>query len=75
MSKPKSYRNFYEEESNCGYINGISGPVILADSLPETTMYEVVKVGHEKLLGEVIRLEGPTATIQVNSIYHDSRCF
>ncbi len=28
-------------------------------------MYELVRVGHEQLVGEIIRLEGDTATIQV----------
>ena len=29
-------------------------------------MYELVRVGHDKLVGEIIRLEGDKATIQVN---------
>ena len=28
-------------------------------------MYELVRVGHDKLVGEIIRLEGDKATIQV----------
>ena len=28
-------------------------------------MYELVRVGHYELVGEIIRLEGDTATIQV----------
>jgi len=28
-------------------------------------MYELVRVGHDQLVGEIIRLEGSTATIQV----------
>lgn len=28
-------------------------------------MYELVRVGNDKLIGEIIRLEGDTATIQV----------
>ena len=28
-------------------------------------MYELVRVGHYQLVGEIIRLEGDTATIQV----------
>ena len=30
-------------------------------------MYELVRVGHGQLVGEIIRLEGAFATIQVNS--------
>ena len=33
-------------------------------------MYELVRVGHHKLVGEIIRLEGDTASIQV---YEDTR--
>ena len=29
-------------------------------------MYELVRVGHSQLVGEIIRLEGDTATIQVS---------
>jgi hypothetical protein len=29
-------------------------------------MYELVRVGADALIGEIIRLEGDTATIQVN---------
>ena len=28
-------------------------------------MYELVRVGHSELVGEIIRLEGDTATLQV----------
>jgi hypothetical protein len=28
-------------------------------------MYELVRVGHQKLVGEIIKLEGDTASIQV----------
>ena len=28
-------------------------------------MYELVRVGHSELIGEIVRLEGDTATIQV----------
>lgn len=30
-------------------------------------MYELVRVGYSELVGEIIRLEGDMATIQVNS--------
>jgi len=28
-------------------------------------MYELVRVGHDELVGEIIKLEGDTATLQV----------
>ncbi len=48
-----------------GKIIKISGPVIVADGMKGTQMYEMVKVGEDKLIGEIIELEGDTATIQV----------
>ncbi|MCK9150982.1 ATP synthase subunit A [Methanobacterium alcaliphilum] len=48
-----------------GKIIKIAGPVIIADGMRGTQMYEMVKVGNDKLIGEIIELEGDTATIQV----------
>merc|ERR1712166_117937 len=54
-------------ESTCapGYIEKISGPVVTAGGLYGARMHELVKVGCQNLTGEVIRLEGEFATIQV----------
>ncbi len=48
-----------------GTISRISGPVIIARSMSGSKMYDVVKVGEEELRGEIIRLEGKDAVIQV----------
>lgn len=48
-----------------GNIIKIAGPVIVADGMRGTQMHEMVKVGNDKLIGEIIELEGDTATIQV----------
>ena len=48
-----------------GKIIKIAGPVIVADGMRGTQMNEMVKVGNYKLIGEIIELEGDTATIQV----------
>jgi V/A-type H+-transporting ATPase subunit A len=48
-----------------GSISRISGPVVLSDGLRGSRMYDVVKVGKQELNGEVIRLEGDRAVIQV----------
>ncbi|XP_016838670.1 V-type proton ATPase catalytic subunit A-like [Nasonia vitripennis] len=52
-------------ETDYGFVHGVFGAVIVADRMRGSAMYELVKVGHEKLLGEVIRLNGDSATIQV----------
>ena len=48
-----------------GTISRISGPVIIARDMKGSKMYDVVKVGEEALRGEIIRLEGDDAVIQV----------
>jgi hypothetical protein len=48
-----------------GSIFSISGPVIVAENMIGVSMYELCKVGHDELSGEVIRIEGDKATIQV----------
>ena len=48
-----------------GNIIKIAGPVIIADGMRGTQMHEMVRVGEAKLIGEIIELEGDTATIQV----------
>ena len=54
-----------EKESLYGYVFGVSGPVVIAQSMSGAAMYELVRVGHSELVGEIIRLEGDLATIQV----------
>lgn len=53
------------KERDYGVIFSVSGPVVIADQMSGAAMYELVRVGHDKLVGEIIRLEGNTATIQV----------
>jgi V/A-type H+-transporting ATPase subunit A len=48
-----------------GSITRISGPVVIAGSMHGSKMYDVVRVGDAELSGEVIRLEGDEAVIQV----------
>ncbi len=48
-----------------GSIIRISGPVVIAGSMQGSKMYDVVRVGQAELSGEVIRLEGDDAVIQV----------
>ena len=48
-----------------GVISRISGPVVLSDRMKGSRMYDVVKVGAEELNGEIIRLDGNLAVVQV----------
>ena len=48
-----------------GKIVWVSGPAVKADGMSSAKMYETVEVGDTKLIGEVIRLTGDIAFIQV----------
>lgn len=47
-----------------GEVYRVSGPVVTAEGI-KPKMYDVVLVGRERLMGEVIGLEGPRSLIQV----------
>jgi V/A-type H+-transporting ATPase subunit A len=48
-----------------GQVRRVNGPVIEAMGITGAMMFELVMVGEEKLVGELIKLEGSTAIIQV----------
>ncbi len=52
--------------AGCSYIRKVSGPVVVASNMGGSAMYELVRVGGDKLIGEIIRLEGDNATLQVS---------
>ncbi|MFH2105219.1 MAG: V-type ATP synthase subunit A [Parcubacteria group bacterium] len=54
-----------ETNPDQGIITKVSGPLVVAKGMSEAKMYEVVKVSEEKLIGEIIELEGDRASIQV----------
>jgi V/A-type H+-transporting ATPase subunit A len=48
-----------------GKIERVAGPVIVASGMLGAQMYEVVRVGDQGLIGEIIRIEADRATVQV----------
>ncbi len=48
-----------------GKIKRISGPIIRADGLGAAGLFDVVEVGENKIIGEIVRLEGHDAIVQV----------
>ena len=54
-----------DREGKFGYVFAVSGPVVTAEHMSGSAMYELVRVGYQELVGEIIRLEGDMATIQV----------
>ncbi|KAH1021559.1 hypothetical protein HUJ04_011057 [Dendroctonus ponderosae] len=53
-----------ESDGRFGYVHMVSGPVVTAEKMSGSAMYELVRVGYNELVGEIIRLEGDMATIQ-----------
>jgi V/A-type H+-transporting ATPase subunit A len=52
------------KEQKQGVLKRIAGPVVTAVNL-DAHMYDVVKVGKEELMGEVIKIQGDSVIIQV----------
>ena len=49
-----------------GKIWRVSGPLVIADDMKGTQVYEVVEIGEEGLVGEIVGLEGNKAIIQAH---------
>lgn len=50
---------------NTGRIIKVSGPLVVAEGLQEANMFDVVRVGSSRLIGEIIEMRGDQASIQV----------
>lgn len=48
-----------------GKVQRISGPAVIASGMMGARMFDIVRVGKENLVGEIIRLDGDTAFVQV----------
>ena len=40
-----------DRESKFGRVYGVSGPVVIAENMTGSAMYELVRVGHDELVG------------------------
>lgn len=54
-----------EQVSPSGRLVRVAGPVVVATGLDRARLYNLVRVGERQLIGEVIRLDGSEAVIQV----------
>ena len=54
-----------QETTKAGEIVRVTGPLVRANGMSSAKLYELVKVSEEKLLGEIIELNGDIASIQV----------
>lgn len=57
-------------EKIVGQIEKVAGPLIVAKGMEGISMHEVVRVGTQRLIGEVIELRGDRASVQV---YEDTQ--
>ena len=48
-----------------GRIQKISGPLVIAEGMRNANMFDVVRVGEQQLIGEIIEIHGDRASIQV----------
>ncbi len=48
-----------------GKIVKVSGPLVIAEGMREANMFDVVRVGENRLIGEIIEMYGDRASIQV----------
>lgn len=49
-----------DRESKFGQVFGVSGPVVIAENMIGAAMYELVRVGHDELVGGKFALTLPS---------------
>ena len=54
-----------ERESRFGQVFGVSGPVVIAENMTGSAMYELVRVGHDELVGGVQYICAPCARVWI----------
>lgn len=53
------------ETAGQGVVYSVNGPIVKAKNMASCAMLDLVEVGEQGLIGEIIRFDGDTATIQV----------
>ena len=48
-----------------GTVVKVSGPLVVAEGMRDANMFDVVRVGEDRLIGEIIEIHGDRASIQV----------
>ncbi|KAJ49705.1 V-type ATP synthase subunit A [Clostridium tetanomorphum DSM 665] len=48
-----------------GRVVKVSGPLVIAENMDEANLFDVVRVGEQRLIGEIIEMRGDKASIQV----------
>jgi V/A-type H+/Na+-transporting ATPase subunit A len=63
-SDPRNSGVARQVPSDTGRVVKISGPVVTATDLPNTRLFDVARIGVDRLLGEVIRIDGELVVVQ-----------
>ncbi len=48
-----------------GVIKKVAGPLVIAENMRDANMFDVVRVGKQRLIGEIIEIHGDKASVQV----------
>ena len=48
-----------------GTIKKVAGPLVIAEGMRDASMFDVVRVSEQRLIGEIIEIHGDEASIQV----------
>ena len=48
-----------------GIVTKVSGPLVVAEGLADANVSDVVRVGSQRLIGEILNMSGDSASIQV----------
>ncbi len=48
-----------------GIIKKVAGPLVIAEHMRDANMFDVVRVGDQRLIGEIIEIHGDKASVQV----------
>ena len=48
-----------------GTIKKVAGPLVIAEGMRDSNMFDVVRVSNQRLIGEIIEMHGDEASVQV----------
>lgn len=53
------------DQAVIGRVKRVNGPVVTVSGITNASMMELVYIGEYRLIGEIVKLEGSSATVQV----------
>ena len=69
LRRGEGYKACPDEERRLSLLSGkivkVSGPLVVATGLKDANMADVVRVGEQRLIGEILNMNGDAASIQV----------